>query len=135
MPLTLWEILRDVISSSEQIFVFCVFNFYKISTQKDFNLVIATAIIKLFLQRNSLKICFNFLSKQCRGYQIKSHRPKHRISGVNLLRLQSSIHGSKAYTFLQQYHFQIITIISPAKDLSKQTLNRDVSCNGLPEFL
>ena len=38
------------------------------------------------------------------------------------------IHTPRAEAFmsLQQYHLQIITIISPAKDSSKQTVDRDI---------
>ena len=37
-----------------------------------------------------------------------------------------NIFRAKAFTSLQQYHLQIITIISPARDSSKQTVNRDI---------
>ena len=35
---------------------------------------------------------------------------------------------------LQQYHLQIITIISPARDSSKQTVNRDILVMACQSF-
>ena len=42
---------------------------------------------------------------------------------------------AEAFTSLQQYHLQIITLTSTARDSSKQTVNRDIlvsACRSFP---
>ena len=41
---------------------------------------------------------------------------------------------AEAFTSLQQYHLQIIAIISPAMDSSKQTVNRDILVMACQSF-
>ena len=41
---------------------------------------------------------------------------------------------AEAFTSLQQYHLQINIIISPAKDASKQTVNRDILVMAFQSF-
>ena len=50
--------------------------------------------------------------------------------------LKEEVVGSraKAFTSLQQYHLQIITIISPARDSSKQTVNRAILVTACQSF-
>ena len=56
------------------------------------------------------------------------HLKCHFIKAVgNNIQLSISISfGAKACTSLQQYHLEIITIISLAMDSSRQTVNRDI---------
>ena len=41
---------------------------------------------------------------------------------------------AEAFTSSQQYYLQIITIISPAKDTSKQTVNRHILVMACQSF-
>ena len=65
-----------------------------------------------------LKVCSN---------DISTNYSKYGIIFSSMLRVE-------AFTSLQQYHLQIITMISPARDSSKQTVNRDILVMACQSF-